>query len=96
MLNIFRNYIPNKTIKCDYKRPPWMNATIISSLKKRSRLARKYYNNGQQDADRELLLKKSNECTEMVTKAKNDYLIKQSEKLDDPLIAPKAVLGYPK
>ena len=24
LLNIFRNYIPNKKIKCDYWQPPWM------------------------------------------------------------------------
>ena len=25
LLNIFRNYIPNKKIKCDYRQPPWIN-----------------------------------------------------------------------
>ena len=24
LLNIFRNYIPNKKSKCDYRQPPWM------------------------------------------------------------------------
>ena len=34
LLNIFRNYIPNKKIKCDYRQPPWMTDNIKKSLKK--------------------------------------------------------------
>ena len=34
-LNIFRNYIPNKKIKCDYRQPPWMTENIKKSLKQR-------------------------------------------------------------
>ena len=33
LLNIFRNYIPNKKIKCDYHQPPWMTNSIKRSLK---------------------------------------------------------------
>ena len=30
LLNIFRNYIPNKKIKCNYWQPPWMTDNIRS------------------------------------------------------------------
>ena len=33
LLNIFRNYIPNKKIKCDYHQPPWMTNSRKRSLK---------------------------------------------------------------
>ena len=33
-LNIFRNCIPNKKIKCDYRQPPWMTSNIKKPLKK--------------------------------------------------------------
>ena len=33
LLIIFRNYIPNKKIKCDYRQPPWMTDIIKKSLK---------------------------------------------------------------
>ena len=36
LLNIFRNYILNKKIKCDYRQPPWMKDNIKKSLKERS------------------------------------------------------------
>ena len=28
LMNIFRNYIPNKKVKCNYCHPPWMNDKI--------------------------------------------------------------------
>ena len=34
LLNIFRNYIPNKQLKCDYLQPPWITDDIKKSLKK--------------------------------------------------------------
>ena len=33
ILNIFRNYIPNKYITCDDKDPVWMNENIKSRIK---------------------------------------------------------------
>ena len=35
LLNIFRNYIPNKKVKCDYRQPTWMTDNIKKSLKQR-------------------------------------------------------------
>ena len=46
ILDIFRNYISNKKIKCDYRQPPWINDNIKSSLKQRSKLTKIYDKNG--------------------------------------------------
>ena len=35
LLNIFRNYIPNKKFKGEYHKPPWMNDNIKRKLKQR-------------------------------------------------------------
>ena len=40
LLNIFRNFIPNKFIKFNYKYPNWMNPKIISSPRNRSKLTK--------------------------------------------------------
>ena len=45
-MNVFNNFIPNKTSKFGSRKPPWMNKEIISYLK-RSKLAKEYYNNPQ-------------------------------------------------
>ena len=42
LLNIFKNFIPNKVIKFDYKYPNWMNPKIFSSLRNRSKLTKRY------------------------------------------------------
>ena len=47
LLNIFRNYIPNKKIKFNYCQPPWMNNNIKRCLKERSKLTKLFYKNGQ-------------------------------------------------
>ena len=47
LLNIFRNYIPNKKIKFNYCQPPWMNNNIKRCLKERSKLTKFFYKNDQ-------------------------------------------------
>ena len=47
LLNIFRNYIPNKKIKCDYRQPPCMNDNIKRKLKQRTKLIKYFCKNGQ-------------------------------------------------
>ena len=58
ILNIYRNYIPNKNIKYDYHQPPWMTDSIRKSLKERSKLTKIFYKNGQRKTDREKYWKK--------------------------------------
>ena len=39
LLDIFRNFIPNKKkTKCDSREPPWMTGNIRKSLKERCKL----------------------------------------------------------
>ena len=40
LINIFRNYIPNKKIKFNYCEAPWINKNIKSALRKRLRLTK--------------------------------------------------------
>ena len=70
LLNIFRNYIPNKKIKCDYRQPPWMADKIRTLLRDRYKLTKTFYKNGQKTADREMILIKSAECTKEILEAK--------------------------
>ena len=38
ILNIFRNYVPNKYVNIDDKDPVWMNETIKSKIKAKNTL----------------------------------------------------------
>ena len=35
LTNIFRNYIPHKIIKCNYKDPPWITIEFKTNLKEK-------------------------------------------------------------
>ena len=86
LLNIFRNYIPNKKIKFNYCQPPWMNDNIKRCLKERSKLTNFFYKNIHERKDKEKL---EAYCTEQIMKAKNDYTQRMTNNLNDPKAAPK-------
>ena len=81
LMNIFRNYIPHKTKKTDYKTPEWMNTLIISALKKRLILMKRYYRSPS-EYNKETLLNQANECIKLIIEAKQNYIAKMSSKLD--------------
>ena len=45
LLNIFHNFIPHKVKKSDCKTPEWINRSIKLSLKKQSKLTKRYHGN---------------------------------------------------
>ena len=51
LINIFRNNIPNKKAKFKYGEAPWIYKNMKSSLRKRSRLTKRYYVNDQDNSD---------------------------------------------
>ena len=89
LLNIFRNYIANKKIKCEYRQPPWMTDNIKKSLKQRSKLTKIFYNNGQRNRDHIKVLEKSEKCTSLITEAEKNYIPKMTSKLENSNTAPK-------
>ena len=73
LLNIFRNCIPNKKIKCDYRQPPWMTDNIKKYLKQRPKLTKIFYSNGQRNSDHIKVLEKSEEFATLLLKLKKLY-----------------------
>ena len=69
IMNIFRNYIPHKTKKLDYKTPEWVNTLIIYALKQCSILVKRYYRN-RSEKHKEALLNQQNDCTEHIIETK--------------------------
>ena len=63
LLNIFKDYIPNKEIKCDYRQPPWVNDILKRKLKQRTKLIKYFYKNRQMKFDYDKILEKSTEFT---------------------------------
>ena len=57
IINVFRNYVPNKYIAIDDKDPVWMNETIKSKIKEKNTFYQKYIENGRLESDFILLEK---------------------------------------
>ena len=89
LLNIFRNYIPNKKIKCDYRQPPCMNDNIKRKLKQRTKLIKYFYKNGQMKCGYDKILEKSAECSAEIFETKKNYILNMTSKLADSHTAPK-------
>ena len=58
LLNIFRNYIPNKKIKCEYRQHLWTTDNLKMSLKEICKLTEFFYKNGQRNVDHDKVLEK--------------------------------------
>ena len=87
-MNIFYNFITHKTKKFDYKTPEWINKLIRLSLKKRSKLTKKYHMNPTV-SNKEALDIQSEECTSLINESKDRYIAKMSAKLDNHKSFPK-------
>ena len=68
-----------------------MTKLITLSLKRRSKLTKRYYAN-QTDINKEMLLHQVSECTKLIVEAKYKHLAKLSSKLGNPDTAPKNIL----
>ena len=89
LLNIFRNYIPNKIVKCSFRDPPWLTKLIKSKLKERSKITKEFYRKGQDPTVFTELNKISSECSNFIINAKMGYIQKKSNALNDKNTDPK-------
>ena len=66
-----------------------MTDYIKSRLRERSKMTKKYYKYGQVKSYLDELQEKTDECTALILDAKEKYVRCMSNKLNDPLTAPK-------
>ena len=71
-----------------------MNPNIISSLRNRSKLTKRYYSNPTEENEN-FITPKSNECSNMTVETKVWYTKILSKKLDNPSTMPKANWSIP-
>ena len=89
LLNIFRNFIPHKIIKSNCRDAPWISNIIKTSLRKKSRLYKKFIKNGCKESDLIELKNHSSYCSDLISSSKKEYFNKLSNKLSNPYIGPK-------
>ena len=80
--NIFKsihNFIPHQINKSDYKIPEWINELMKLSLKKRSKLTKRYHRNPTAN-NKEALDIQAKQCTSLIIESKERYIAKMREK----------------
>ena len=89
LLNIFRNYVPNKYITIDEKDPVWMNDFVKSKIKANNLLFKQYIQNSRFVSDFRLLENVVNELNDLFSSTKALYYDNLAKKLNNPLLQTK-------
>ena len=89
LLNIFRNYVPNKYITIDDKDPVWMNHSVKSKIKANNLLFKQYIQNSRFVSDFRLLENVVNELNDLISSTKALYYDNLVKKLNNPLLQTK-------
>ena len=85
---LLSNFVPRKSLKFNYKQPPWMNPKTFCTLRKPVKLTKLFYKDPPNSL-KELLMSKSSECSNLINTAKENYQKKMAEILQNTLIVPK-------
>ena len=89
ILNVFRNYVPNKYITVDDKDPVWMNEIIKSKIKTENLLFNQYIQNGRFESDFVFIENLITEINQLISSTKNLYYENLAKKLNNPLLEAK-------
>ena len=89
ILNVFRDYVPNKYITIDDKDPVWMNDLIKSKIKIKNLFFKQSIQNGRFEGDYVFLEALITDITELISSTKNLYYENLAKKLNNPLLQAK-------
>ena len=84
LMNIFSNFIPNKTVTFNDQDPPWFGEKIKAKIELKNRVYKQYVKNGRPEDLYYLLQSLTSEISSYISKCKNDYFIRLGKKLGDP------------
>ena len=89
VMDIMHRFIPNKTIKCNDKDPPWITPEIKTAIKRKHRVYNKYVRRGRKPDEWEYVRVTRNETSKIITGAKETYFASLGRKLSNPKIGLK-------
>ena len=73
ILNVFRNYVPNKYIIIDDKDPAWMNEIMKSKMETKNKLYQQYMQNGRFESDLVFFESLTAELNDLISYKKDLY-----------------------
>ena len=84
LLNIYSNYIPNKTVLCDDKDPPWMTNGIRTAIEMKNNAYKEYIRSGMRHNYYVRLENLTTELSNLIRDTKAEYHSKLAAKLVNP------------
>ena len=89
LLNIYSNYIPNKTVLCDDKDPPWMTNGIRTVIEMKNNAYKEYIRSGMRHNYYVRLVNLTTELSNLIRDTKTEYHSKLAAKLVNPSTSAK-------
>ena len=90
ILNIFRNFIPNKIKTFDDNDPPWLNEQMKNLIRLKNKMFQLYLQNGKKQNDYILLQNADHQLSDLLNRNKNKYYERLTAKLNNPRTSAKA------
>ena len=73
ILNVFKNFVPNKFITYDDRDSRWINDNIKNKIKWKNSMYKNYYRNGKKPEDYELLTEAVSKVSQLIEKSMDEY-----------------------
>ena len=89
-LRIMSQNIPKKIITCNNKDAPWITREFKTTIKRNSRVYRKWVLRGRNPDDKHIVRRVQNETNKLIKKAKKDYFVNLGEKLSNSVTGSKS------
>ena len=90
ILNIFRNFIPNKIKTFDDNNPPWLNEQMKNLIRLKNKMFQLYLQNGKKQNDYILLQNADHQLSDLLNRNKNKYYERLTAKLNNTRTSAKA------
>ena len=82
---IFSEFIPNNTITCNNRDPPWMTPSFKSAIKRKHRIYKKYISVDANQMIENMWVLFRNQTSPKITQAKDEYFSSFGKKLSHPV-----------
>ena len=89
LLNIYSNYIPDKTVLCDDKDPPWMNNGIRTAIEMKNIAYKEYIRSGMRHTHYVCLENLTTKLSNLICDTNTEYHSKLAAKLVNPSTSAK-------
>ena len=89
VLNIFKNFVPNKYVVFDKNEPVWMDQSIKQLIKERDSCYSKYESQGRRVEELHIVTSLMDKINEQISNNRKTYFLNFSNQLNDKCLNPK-------